>query len=479
MASASSRRSGPRGRTEPRLFTPPRRRLTRHTSRGYEVADFAEHVLGQPLLPWQRWLMIHALELNPDGSYRFRVVVVLVARQNGKTWALVTLTLWRMYLDAARLVLGAAQSLDIAREAWQASVDHARSVPDLAAEVAQVRYANGEQCLTLTNGARYRITAATRSAGRGLSVDQLNLDEIREQRDWTAWAALSKTTMARPMAQTWGISNAGDDDSVVLNHLREVGLSERDPSVFLAEWSAPEGADLDDPKAWAQANPGLGHTISAQAISTALATDRPEVFRTEVLCQHVTSLDEAISLGAWRDCTDPAGSLSGLRRRVVACVDVAPDGEHVTLAVAAQADDGRVHVEVAGAWEGTTRARAELPDLLARIRPRVVAWYPSGPAGALASVLDGPKATEVKGATVPLACQQFADLVASRRIVHPGDPLLDSHVAGAQRLHVGDGWRFVRRGVGHVDAAYAAAGAVHAALATPSVGKPRLIIATG
>jgi hypothetical protein len=45
--------------------------------------------------------------------------------------------------------------------------------------------------------------------------------------------------------------------------------------------------------------------------------------------------------------------------------------------------------------------------------------------------------------------------------VHGGDALLNGHLGGAKKYHSGDGWRFVRRGTGHVDAAYAAAGAVH------------------
>ena len=73
------------GRTEPRLWTRPLRELTPETSLGFEVIRFALRVLGVELRPWQQWLLIHALELLEDGSYRFQRVVVLVARQNGKT----------------------------------------------------------------------------------------------------------------------------------------------------------------------------------------------------------------------------------------------------------------------------------------------------------------------------------------------------------------------------------------------------------
>jgi hypothetical protein len=326
--------SGLKGKAEPRLFTPPHRALTRENTLGYQCIEFAELVLGVRLLPWQRWWLLHALELKPDGTFRFRTILTLVSRQNGKTWLLKVLALWFMYLGHGRLVLGAAQSLDIARESWQGAVDLTQESPELAAEVASIRYANGEQALVLSNGARYRITASSRGSGRGLSVDLLILDELREHRTPEAWAALSKTTMARPNALTVCISNAGDDQSVVLNTLRSAALAEADPGLGLFEWSAPEGCALDDPVAWAQACPGLNHgTITEAAIRTSLATDPPAVFRTELLCQHVPALDSAIDPAAWAACADPAGagSLAGTGARIALCLDVSLDYSHVSL----------------------------------------------------------------------------------------------------------------------------------------------------
>lgn len=467
------------GRREPRIFTPAARRLTRRTTLGYEAAEFVEDILGMTLLPWQRWWLLHALELRPGGGFRYRTVVTLVARQSGKTTLIKALALWMLYLGRARLVLGVAQSLDIAREAWAGAVELAEGDPDLRAEIESVRKANGEQCLTLTSGARYRIAAASRPAGRGLSVDLLVLDELREHRGWDAWAALSKTTIARADALTVAISNAGDDESVVLNHLREAALSGADGSIGLFEWSAEDGCALDDPRAWAQANPGLGHTVTEQAIRSALATDPPGTFRTEVLCQRVEALDSAVPVDGWRACTDPAASLDGLRDRVAVCLDVSPDLAHATLAAAAVAADGRVLVEVVAAWDSTAALSADLPGWLDRVRPRAVGWFPGGPAASLAPVLRGVKGgQELKAAEVPAICQGLAEAVTSRRLIHAGDPLLTAQATGASRLYSGDGWRFTRRGVGHCDAAYAAAGAVHLARTLPpSLGRPRILVA--
>ena len=71
-----------RGNEEPRVFTPPLRELTPATSRGFACIEFAESILEITLYPWQKWLLIHALEVLPDNTYRFRTVVLLVARQN-------------------------------------------------------------------------------------------------------------------------------------------------------------------------------------------------------------------------------------------------------------------------------------------------------------------------------------------------------------------------------------------------------------
>jgi hypothetical protein len=133
-------------------------------------------------------------------------------------------------------------------------------------------------------------------------------------------------------------------------------LSGRDESLFLAEWSGPDGCELDDWRAIAQANPALGHTVSPQAIKSALGTDPPNMYRTEVLCQGVDQLDGAVDLASWRACADPTGSL-GVRNRVVLCLDTSPALDHVTLA-AAVLDDGRVRTEIVRGL-GVHRGRAQ------------------------------------------------------------------------------------------------------------------------
>ena len=76
------------GVTEPRLFTPPLRELTAETSLGFACIEYAETVLGKELYPWQKWALIHALEITGElggkWRFRFRTVLFLISRQNGK-----------------------------------------------------------------------------------------------------------------------------------------------------------------------------------------------------------------------------------------------------------------------------------------------------------------------------------------------------------------------------------------------------------
>ena len=146
--------------------------------------------------------------------------------------------------------------------------------------------------------------------------------------------------------------------------------------------------------------------------------------------------------------------MAALRGRGIACCfDASPDNEHATLAVAVRLPDGRVRVELAGAWTSQQAARAELGPLLDRIRPQVTGWYPGSPSAAFASILrQRPGCTEIAGSRVGEACMELASLVTARRILHGGEEILDQHVSGATRLATSDGWRFGRKGEAACDA---------------------------
>lgn len=475
------------GSTLPRIWTPPLVEgpegpcgcgcaLTPETSLGFEVAVFASEVLGLILLPFQRWLLIHALELLPDNSFRFRTVVVLVGRQNGKSTVLQVLSLWMMYLFGVKLVIGTAQNLDVAEEVWQGAVEIAEAVPELADEIKQVLRVNGKKALQLTGGERYKVAAASRRGGRGLSGDLVLLDELREHQSWDAWAAVTKTTMARALAMVWAASNAGDAASIVLRWLRKIahlaigdpdGLGDADDvtaaediddvddaTLGIFEWSAPPGCSIFDRDGWCQANPGLGYTITERAIVSAAKTDPEWVFRTEVLCQWLDSTtDGPFPAGAWEGCLDEKSQIGDLEQ-LAWCVDVSWDRSTAHIGVAGWRADNRPHVEIVASRVGTDwvvdwftdpkhpdrkkrpiavqakRAPAtSLVDPLKAADLEVVEWDGVSGTGELydhvrAAVGDG-------DSRIPLA--------------HLAQPVLDQAAATAATRPVGDAWAWDRR----------------------------------
>ena len=506
LAPARSRSSAPAagalGSTTPRLWTPPLRELTPATSYGFDVIRFADEVLEHPLDDWQEWAVIHGGELlddDPDPAMcrpRFRIVLLEAARQNGKTEIPVVLTLYWQFVEAVGMVLGTSTKLDYAKESWTKAVRLAEASPALDGlrDARWKREANGEQESWTLEGARYKIAASNPEGGRSLTIDRLILDELRQHHTFGAWDAAVPAGNAVRHFQAWALTNAGDDRSVVLNDLRASALhyletGDGDHRLGLFEWSAEEDADPLDVTALAQANPNLGRRIDPEALladaARAVATGGEALtgFRTANVCSRVRLLDPAVDAVAWRACLE-LGDLSAVRKRVAACLDVAPDGQHATLAAAAPLADGRVRVEVVAAWSDTDELRRDLPGLVRRVRPRALGWFPAGPAAALAADLAeragwppaGVKVDELRG-EVSAVCMGLAEQVKTGRIVHAGDPLLEAHVTGAERLKQGDGWRFSRKGDGHCDAAYAAAGAVHLARTLPApLGKRGLIV---
>lgn len=412
---------------------------------------------------------------------RFRQVLVLVARQNGKTELLMLLSLFWLYIDKVRLILGTSTNLDYARESWEKAVTLAEGNQRLAKDInprSGVRRANGEQTLTIDGGGRYKIAASNARGGRSLTIDRLIMDELREHHDWSAYNAGVPATSAVKDAQIWMISNQGDDRSVVLASLRDQALNGVDPRLGVFEWSAPDGAKATDIEALRAANPNLGYRIDLASLmgdamrAEAAGGEQLAGFLTEHQCRYVPMLNPAVNPNDWLACLD-VGDLTAVRDRIALCLDVAPDLQHATLYAAAVLDDERVRVEPVVAWGGpgcTDTLRRELPGIVERVKPKLFGWFPAGPAASLAADMaegrgwppEGVEVEEIRG-EVTAVCMGFVEQVGAVRIAHSGDPLLDAHVAGAEKLMHGDGWRFSRKGSGHVDALYAAAGAVHLA----------------
>lgn len=506
MPAATATRPKRFGSEVPRIFTPPLRELTPETTLGFAAIDFAEDILELTLLPWQKWLLIHMLELLPDGSLRFTRVVVLVARQNGKSTLSQVLSLFFMMVMGWPLVLGTAQDLDVAEEVWQGAVGLLEEDPELASLIQQVVKVNGKKALVLKAqpgrpASRYKVKAANRRAGRGLSGNLILLDELREHQNWLAWGAITKTANAQQHSLILALSNAGDITSVVLAHLRkqahkalgdpdgicsagdelaptsvDLGLDEDEAaevdhledfeqwedeldSLGIFEWSAPPGCSIWDRDGWAWGNPSLGYLIQERTIASDARTDPEWVFRTEDLCQWADSvLDGPFPAGAWEQGTvkvlegsDGSKYVPESQRippgdTVVACVDTSHDRSMTRIAFAGHTPDGTPKVEVVAERYGQDWVEAWLMDPKRHDRIRALTGQSRGaPVSQLLTRLKEDEVFDIPvvdwaGGDLTGAHGEAYDAVRDGKVLHNPQPTLDIAAQTAVTKALGDGW---------------------------------------
>lgn len=437
-------------------------------------------------MPWQRWFLIHALELHPTETdeygypvFRFRKVIMLVGRQNGKSTVMQALTLWRMYVDRASLVIGTAQDLEVAESLWAESVEMAEDIEDLGTQIEKIEKGAGKKRMILKSRESYKVKAASRRGGRGLSGELVLLDELREHQTWDAWAAVTKTTNAKSRAQIYGISNAGDVASIVLRYLRKVahaalgdpdGINagedptellpaedadeleeddDADSALGIFEWSAPPDASTQDRDAWAQANPALGHRIRESTLASDAKIDPEWIFRTEVMCQWSDgTLEGPFPPESWESCLDPDSILPD-DAEIVACLDVSWDRSMAYVAVAGVREDGRPHVELVAQRAGTEWVTGWFTDQRYphRAKWRIVVQSSGAPASSLVEELQAKdlEVVEWKGVDLGRACGIFYDLVRDYKLRHRKQPALDVAAATAATRPLGDAWVWDRR----------------------------------
>lgn len=498
---------GRRGDTEPRVFTPPLADLTPANSLGFECVEFAEKTLGLTLRPWQRWLLIHALELDPEtdyADYRYKTVVVEVGRQNGKTLVMMVLGLWRMFLDGASEILSAAQSLNIAEGTLRAAFRMAARTPALDAYLPHrnergkivpfMRTANGSNQLVLDSVPDYLedvldvsgampswyVVPTNTGGGRSYSADLALLDELREHRDFDTVNAIEPTIMERPRSQLWAFSNAGDSSSVVLRKWRNIAVKAIDQGqtdgerMGLFSWSAPPGCSIFDPDGWAAANPSLGYGARTERDMLAMAKKATDTsddaadeagFRTEYLCQWVNVLAPSkFGDGVWASCSDP-DSAPGAGAAISVGLDVSADLKASHIVVAADRDDGLKHVEVVASRAGVDW----VPEWLAArldgdwFDGRLAVQARGAPVGVLFERLQsvGVELAEWGGPDLAKGTLAFFDTVVQRRIRHRSQPVLNLAAEGAQDRRLNDAFLWDRHNsAGDVSPIIAATAAV-------------------
>ncbi len=405
-------------------------------------------------MPWQRWVLDVALEMDPETERLvYREAILTVPRQSGKTTLLLVLILLRALRSPPQSIRYTAQTGSDARKKWTDDW-----LPQLKAtkftSLYRVRLSNGNEALLFNNGSMQGLLATTIKSGHGPTVDLGILDEAFAHTDARLEQALKPSMMTRPEPQLWIVSTAGTPETSPYllskvemgRQLAETGVNS---GVAYFEWSPEDGLDPSDPATWRSCMPALGYTVTEEAVAadyqSMLLDGKSSEFERAYLNRWKKAInDPAIPLDVWNALIDLSSKRVG---PVCFAFDVAPDRKSGAIAVAGTRHDGLSHVEVIEHKSGTDWIAPLLADLLKKNPRSPVVCDPGGPAGGLLADLAARKVKVVTAGTKEhgQACGMLYDAVMQGALRHLGTPELAIAIDGGVKRTVHDVWLWSRK----------------------------------
>jgi hypothetical protein len=437
----------PNSATLPRFITPihPRRAF----SWGESARVFAETL---PIHAgrvrewryWQRLVMDRALECDSDGNLLWPTVVISAPRQSGKSVIERIACLWRIHqsqlFGETQTVLHVAHAERTAKEIWTPAAMWVQHMHGKRA----LRVGTGQTAMTLPDGSRWLVQAATIGAGVGFSLSMVLVDEAWNIHRNIVEAALAPTMLESKSPQLWLVSTAGTAESDLMRAYRNYALA-GDANVLLIEWSAPEELeDIHDRDAWRLASPYWDERRE-QRMAEKVETVEEWAFRQQYLNQWVPQLASPLISASLID--------------EIVTHEPLPDGE-TTFGVDVSAD--RTHAaivahcggrcEVVDSSEGTQWLLPRLVGLAERWNPPAIGFDAGGPAQWIADQLKltehGPLVQEFNGREMAAASAYVYDALAVRQLTMRSHPALINAMSVARKRPFGQSWIFARAAEG-------------------------------
>jgi phage terminase large subunit-like protein len=419
---------------------------------------------------WQQGLGRAMLAKRTNGLYAAGIggVIISICRQVGKTFTIGTIVFALCILFPGIKVLWTAHHAATSDETFDTLAALARR-QRIAPYIRQVRGGNGKQRIVFTNGSRIMFGAREHGFGRGIPgvsivvFDEAQILKAKALDDMVPAA----NTVKNPLIIYMGTPPKPTDPAEVFKARRQKALKvkERRATGETVAWNtlylevgADVGADPNDSKARAKANPSYPHRTPDEAI---------ERMR-ENLVDEESFLREG--MGIWDEDTDGTGvidlakwrahhvkKLRVIKSSVVLAADTSVDRKLSALVAIGAGSDGipqaRLVLSAAGSvW---------MPDLVVRVcrdHPEVAAI-----------VIDQKKSTEPMAEAIETAldeagidieiirtsypdmaeaCAITFDLIHEGKMRHLGDADLDAAVRTAVKSESEGAFTWSRRRAG-------------------------------
>lgn len=425
---------------------------------------------GTPLMPWQQLVADVAHELLPDGSWAYRLVIITVQRQAGKTTLLGPTNLHRAATRKRAKCWLTAQSRQDARDTMMDVVARVTGSP--LAGLFDARRSNGSEGLTCAaTGSTFRVFAPSEDALHGKANELVAVDEGWAF-DAAQGAALEQAilpTFTTTGGQLWLVSTAGHGRSTWLREYVERGRAAveagRREGIAYFEWAldpehastVAEGVGPDvDPAARARAvelvlaaHPAAGITLRPDALVGAMDAMSPGEFLRAYGNVWTAAADRAIAAHLWAACSNTVPWTPPQPGLLALAFDVAADRRDGAIVAAwRDTDTGPVRLDVVDAHPGDSWLVPRLRELHARWRPQAIGYDQVGPALDVADQLQrgGIELRPTNAREYAAACAGFLSAVTNSQLVHRDQVALDEAVAAAATRPMGDGaWAWSRR----------------------------------
>lgn len=269
--------------------------------------------LGRPFMPWQRQVADTGLEMIPAAKpgtwrYRYRLVIVTVPRQAGKTALLQAVQIHRAVTRPGTGVWMTAQTGKDARKRWRDTLETLTARESPLRSVVKPYLSGGSERADFPNRSFIAPFAPVPKSLHGETPPLVSIDEAwayDDEQGSALTAAIRPAQITIPDRQLWIVSTKGTVKSTFLNALIKQGrLSLDNPNTDIAffEWSADEGlaaADPTSPETLAF-HPAVGHTQTvADLQAEAEAEPNPANYRRGFLNLETVSEDTVLDLDRW------------------------------------------------------------------------------------------------------------------------------------------------------------------------------------
>lgn len=425
------------GSQRPRLHSCP----PYFSSLGQDAIDLAEFA-GLHLDDWQKYVIEETSGLNRRGKYAAFEVGLIVPRQNGKGAIIEADQLKSLFLTRDEQIIYSAHQFKTAKAMFRRIKKLCEECPDLNKQVKAYRQSNEETGIELRSGGRLNFFARSDGSGRGFSAPKMYFDEAYNLSTELIGDMLP-TLSAMDSPQIWYASSAGKVASEQLRKIRSDGIRGGGRLAFF-EWSAEDGADLDDEDVWYEANPALGIRLDADFVrDVERARMHDEEFARERLGLWAGTTQPVIDLTTWQKLADPEAFADG---EVAYGIDVSPNRDRASIGMAGWTPEGRLLVEFVEGRNSADWAVAVAERIHAKQQPRSIVVDGMSPAASWVTRLTeaGLPIVVTGSREYATACGRFYDEAMGGLLAHLDQPALNVALSKAGKRPIGSegawGW---------------------------------------